>query len=127
MRRGRIVDLQKQTFSTCTMVQGVTKDKQPKYDNSRRFTGGNGTYMHNFRTETYYMMKVVVYEDEQNPKTTVTTDVTDLIREENPSWVRITPQRLNKLKNKVVGEKIDLTLDSDNVIGFDSTILAVEE
>ena len=79
MRRGRIVDLQKRTFKSCTITQGIPKEEQPAYDNSNKFVGGCGTYAHDFETETSYIMKVVVYADEENPKSTVTTDITDLI------------------------------------------------
>ena len=126
MRRGRIVDLQKRTFKSCTITQGIPKEEQPAYDNSNKFRGGCGTYAHDFETETSYIMKVVVYADEENPKSTVTTDITDLIKEENPTWVRISPQRLDKLRKKIVGEKIDMTLNN-SIIGFDSSILNIEE
>lgn len=126
MRRGRIVDLQKRTFKSCTITQGIPKEEQPAYDNSNKFVGGCGTYAHDFETETSYIMKVVVYADEENPKSTVTTDITDLIKEENPSWVRISPQRLDKLRKKIVGEKIDMSLEN-SIIGFDSSILNIEE
>lgn len=126
MRRGRIVDLQKRTFKSCTITQGIPKEEQPVYDNSNKFVGGCGTYAHDFETETSYIMKVVVYADEENPKSTVTTDITDLIKEENPTWVRISPQRLDKLRKKIVGEKIDMSLEN-SIIGFDSSILNIEE
>lgn len=126
MRRGRIVDLRKRTFSSCAITQGIPKENQGYYESSDKFKGSNGTYAHNFETDTSYLMKVVVYEDEENPQLTVTTDITDLIKEENPSWIRVSPQRLEKLRQKIVGKKIDMALE-DNMIGFDSSILTIEE
>lgn len=126
MRRGRIVDLQKRKFNSCAITQGISKEEQPYYDNNDRFKGSNGTYAHDFESDTSYVMKIVVYEDEQNPQLTVTTDITDLIKEENPSWIRVSPQRLEKLKQQIVGKKIDMVLE-DAMIGFDSSILTIEE
>ena len=125
-RKGRVVGIKPESITTCRVTQGIKRGDQAYYESSDRYKGGNGTYYHDFRTESHVMMKVVAYGTEEYPQQVVSFDIRDDIMRQNPEWKRLSPQRLNAIKDKIEHSKIDLYYDQcNNVIGYDTSILQV--
>lgn len=127
-RKGRIVKINDETFRSCSVTQGIKKVDQDYYDKSQKHKGTNGTYYSNFRSHRSITMDVVAYECDEYDQTKLTFNIKDAILEQNPSWKRITKNRLDSIEEKLDGQKIDLVYNPiTQSIGYDKTILKIED
>lgn len=113
-RKGRVVDINDKTYTSCAVTTGIKKYDQNSYDSSNSYRGSNGTYYHDFQSERVITMTVVAYETEEYNEHTIEFDITDDIRKMNPEWRRITQKRMDAIRNQVVGSKIELSYNQYN-------------
>lgn len=106
--KARIVCLDK-VYPYGTLVTGIPREKQIYYDNDRRCSGGNGTYR--ILTGKFWEMTYCVYRPGPGRHEPVTycLDVHEYFSQTlrlRLGWNRISPKRLDRIKELIVGKKI---------------------
>lgn len=118
LRKGRITSIIRDERRSCAMTTGVKRENQSAYDNSRRYVGGNGTYLHDFETEPMVKLTLTLYETDTMDRERVVIDIRDSIMEKHPDWKRISEPRLKEIVTSNRGKKVTVNQAENGTISF---------
>ena len=111
-RTARIMDIRRVNFTSCVVTQGIKKGKQGYYNNSPFFNGSNGTYSHDYETETSIIVKLCIYETPTSPKAYGEVDIRPMILDTlNKS--RVSAKRLDFIREANKGRKVRVSFDPE--------------
>ena len=108
--KARIVRLEK-VYEDSPLIQGVPKEDQYYYDCNPMYVGGFGTYR--FITPMYWELKYCVYKpgpgyDDQLTYTLNVHKYVTKTLQPRLEWYRLSQNRLNLIREKLVGKKVKL-------------------
>jgi hypothetical protein len=109
-RTARIMDIRRVNFTSCVVTQGIKKGKQSYYNNSPFFNGSNGTYSHDYETETSVIVKLCIYETPTSPKAYGEVDIRGTILAVTGKK-KVSAQRLEFVKKNNIGRKVKVNFD----------------